>query len=89
MRTRGTTGVGFESRAEVVDEPADLEALEHPEPLLDGWRHRGVDAIENPPCDKNRTLEHRVVQNRAGVLLAVSTTPVWVVSSDLSTSTAE
>ena len=47
-----------EPGTKVIDEPAEVEAVEHSEFLSDGWGYRGVDSIDNQLCDRDRTFEN-------------------------------
>ena len=61
-------GFRAESGTEVVDEPAEVEAVEHSELLSDVWGYRSVDSVDNQPCHRDRTFE-----NRAGIFSVIST----------------
>ena len=58
MQMRNASGFKVESGTEVVDEPAEVEVVEHFELLSDGWGYRGVDPVDNQPCDRDRTFEN-------------------------------
>ena len=55
---RNASGFEVESGTKVVDEPAEVEAVEHFELLSDGWWYRGVDSVDNQPCGRDRTFEN-------------------------------
>lgn len=55
---RNASGFEVESGTKVVDEPAEVEAVEHFELLSDGWGYRGVDSVDNQPCGRDRTFEN-------------------------------
>jgi len=57
VQTLGVTGFEAESCAEVVDELAEAEAVEHSELLSNRWGYRGLNAVNDLPCDRNRKFE--------------------------------
>ena len=58
MQMRSASRFEVEPGTKVIDEPAEVEAVEHSEFLSDGWGYRGVDSIDNQLCDRDRTFEN-------------------------------
>ena len=46
-------GVEAEPRADIAEEPAEVEAVEHSKPLSDGLGYCGLDGINDLPCDSH------------------------------------
>ena len=69
MRTSGTRGFEAKSCAEVVNKLAEAEAVEHSELLSNRWGYRGLNAVNDLSCDRNRKFEER-----ASISSDVSTT---------------
>ena len=59
MRTPGARGFETKSCAEVVDEFAEAEAVEHPELFSNRWGYRGLNSVDDLSCDGNRKFKER------------------------------
>ena len=53
MQMRGASGCQVESCAEIVDDLAKVETVECSESLSNIWRYRGLDTVDEHPCESH------------------------------------
>ena len=75
MQAPGARRFEAEPCAEVVDEFADADAVEHPKLLSNRW-YSGLNAADDLSCDKDRAFEER-----AAISLDVSTASYLAITS--------